>query len=186
MRLSWPSDRMSRKGLAEFVVAAASLPLGVWALRRAGVAYLAPPSFWAPPFLFGFVALLASGFCLFAIVRRREYPWIVAFAAVALPLFEPTQAPYGVGDRVVFAIRDLVLVGAAVGFLVKAVNRSDELERRTHLEALSWSYAIVVIALVSLALVEDVLPPMRGTWVASGMLATWFIAWVVASSRYQR
>jgi hypothetical protein len=66
------------------------------------------------------------------------------------------------------------------------VRTADELERRTHLEALSWSYTIVVVALICLALVDDVLPPLRGTWVASGMLATWFVAWLVASSRYQR
>jgi hypothetical protein len=184
--MQWPSERMSRRGLAEFVVAAASLPLGVWALRRAGLTYLAPPSSWAPPFFVGFLALFACGLCLFAIVRRREYPWVVAFAAIALPLFEPAQAPYGVGDRVVFAIRDLALVGSVIFFVVRAVRRSDELERRTHLDALAWSYTTVVVALVCLALVEDVLPPIRATWVASGMLASWFIGWVVASSRYQR
>ena len=186
MSLQWPSDRMSRRGLADFVVAAIGLLLGVWALRRAGPTYLAPPSSWAPPLLLGFAALFACGFSLFAIVRRREYPWIVAFAAIALPLFEPARAPYGVGDRMVLAIRDIALVGAAVVFLFRAVAGADELERRTHLEALSWSYTIVVVALVCQALVEDVLPPIRGTWVASGMLATWFIAWVAASMRYQR
>lgn len=181
MPLHWPSDRMSRRGVADFAVASIGLLLGVYTLRRAG---LSSPN--APLLLLGFAALFACGFCLFSIVRRHEYPWILAFAAIALPLFEPSRAPYGVADRVVFAIRDLALVGAAVVFLVRAIGRSDELERRTHLEALSWSYTVIVVALVFLALVEDVLPPIRGTWVASGMLATWFIAWVVASSRYQR
>jgi hypothetical protein len=73
-----------------------------------------------------------------------------------------------------------------VVFLVRSVRGADELERRVHLEALSWSYAAVVVALVSLALVEDALPPLRGPWVASGMLAAWFVAWVIASVRYQR
>lgn len=181
----WPSDRMSRRGVADFAVAAIGLLLGVYVLRRALPSPDASSSN-TTLLLVGFTALFACGFCLFAIVRRREYPWILAFASVALPLFEPSRAPYGVSDRVVFAIRDLALVGAAVLFLVKGIGRSDELERRTHLEALSWSYTLIVVALVALALVEDVLPPMRGTWVASGMLATWFIAWVVASSRYQR
>jgi hypothetical protein len=180
----WPSDRMSRRGVVDFAVAAIGLLLGVYLLRRS--VPLDSSSLSVPLSLLGFTVLVACGFGLFSIVRRREYPWILAFAAIALPLFQPSQAPYGVADRVVFAIRDLALVGAAVLFLVKAIGRSDELERRTHLEALSWSYTLIVVALVALALVEDVLPPMRGTWVASGMLATWFIAWVVASSRYQR
>lgn len=186
MALHWTSERMSRRGLAEFAVAAIGLPIGVLTLRRAGLAYLGPLSSTAPLFLIGFGALIACGFCLFAIARRHEYPWILAFAAIALPLFEPSAAPYGVGDRVLMALRDLALVGAAVAFLAGAIRRSDELERRTHLEALSWSYALVVVALVALALIEDVLPPLRGTWIASGMLATWFLAWVAASSRYQR
>ena len=186
MSIPWPSERMSRTGMAEFMVAAAALLLGVRTLQRAGLAYLAPPSAHWPLFAGGFAGLIVCGFCLFRIVRRREYPWILAFAAIALPLFEPSQAPYLAGDRVVFAIRDLTLVGAVVVFLIGAVRGADELERRVHLEALSWSYAAVVVALVSEALVEDVLPPIRGPWVASAMLATWFVAWVVASVRYQR
>jgi hypothetical protein len=182
--LSLPSERMSRRGSVHFAVAAIGLPLGVYVTRRAGLNYLAPGALAL--LVLGFAALVACGFSLFSIVRRREYPWFLAFAAIALPLFEPSIAPYSVGDRALMAIRDLALVGAAVVFLVKAIGRADELERRTHLEALSWSYAIVVVALVCEALVEDALPPIRGTWIASAMLGTWFIAWVVASLRYQR
>lgn len=178
------SERMSRRGSLHFAVTAIGLPLGVYALRRAGLNYLAPGA--KPLLVLGFALLIACGFSLFSIIKRREYPWLLAFAAIALPLFEPSIAPYSVGDRAVMAIRDLVLVGVAVVFLARAIGRADELERRTHLEALSWSYTIIVVALVCEALVEDVLPPIRGTWVASAMLGTWFIAWVVASLRYQR
>ncbi len=186
MYIQWPSDRMSRRGFADFIVAAAGLPAGVFLLRRAGVIYTAPPSVVMPPFLLGLALLVACGVGLFAIVRRREYPWIIALAAIALPLFEPAMAPYHAIDRMVVGVRDLVLVGAAVTFLVKGVAHADELERRTHTEALVWSYAFVAVALVCSAFVEDVLPPLRGTWIASAMLATWFVAWVVASVRYQR
>lgn len=183
MSLYWPSDRMSRRGLADFFVAAAALPFGIWMLHRAG----APPAaVRGSLMLVGFLALVACGFCVFRIVRRGEYPWIVALAAIALPLFQPASAPYGVVDRVVFALRDLVLVGATIVFVVRGIRRGDELERRTHLQALSWSYAIVIAGLVCLAFVEDVLPPVRGTWIASAMLAIWFVAWVAASIRYQQ
>ena len=186
MRLQWPSDRISRRGFADFVVAAAGLPAGAYLCRRAGLIYTAPASAVALPMLLGLAALVACGAALFAIVRRREYPWLVAFAAVALPLFEPSRAPYNAGDRMLMGIRDLALVAAVAVFLVRAIASADELERRTHLEALSWSYAIVIIALVAQALVEDVFPPLRGTWIASAMLAVWFVAWVAASVRYQR
>jgi hypothetical protein len=185
MNLKWPSDRISRIGLVEFTLAAAGLVLGILALRHAGVIYLAPAPTWMPIFGFGLTALLLCGFALFRIVRRREYPWILAFAAIALPLFEPSQAPYSLSDRVVMGVRDLALVGSTVVYVIRALFLSDELERRTHLEALSWSYALVVLALVCHALLEDVVP-LRGTWVASAMLATWFVAWVVASMRYQQ
>ena len=49
-----------------------------------------------------------------------------------------------------------------------------------------WVQAAAGPALVCSALVEDALPPIRMTWVASAMLAAWFVAWVVASLRYQR
>jgi hypothetical protein len=182
----WPSERMSRDGLAAFAGAALGLLLGTHLLRRYVDLYPAPMGSRWPLVVFGFGALIAGGCCLFVIIRRREYPWILAFAAIALPMFEPSRAPYHLVDRVIAGFRDLVLVGAAVAFLVRGVRSADELERRTHLEALSWSYGIVAVALVCSALVEDLLPPIRLTWVASAMLATWFMAWVVASLRYQR
>ena len=182
----WPSERMSRCGLIAFGGAALGLLLGTHLLRRAISFYPAPLGSHWPMAAFGLGALIACGCSLFVIVRRREYPWIVAFAAIALPLFEPSRAPYHLVDRVIAGIRDLVLVGASVAFVVRGVRHADELERRTHLEALSWSYGVIAVALVCSALVEDALPPIRLTWVASGMLAAWFVAWVVASLRYQR
>jgi hypothetical protein len=185
MSIDWPNERLTWRGLAGFIVAAAGLPAGVYLFRHAGLFYGGPASTSLPPLLLGLAALAACGFSLFGIVRRREYPWLLAFAAVALPLFEPSRAPYSAGDRVLMGVRDLALVAAVVVFFVRVIARSDELERRTHLEALSWSYAIVVV-LVAQALVDDVLPTPRGTWIASGMLAIWFVAWVLASVRYQR
>jgi hypothetical protein len=185
MNVKWPSDRISRKGLVEFALAAAGLNAGIFALRRAGVTYLTPGATGTSALVLGLTALLLCGFALLRIVRRGEYPWILAFAAIALPLFEPSQAPYTRGDRMVMGVRDLALVSATVVYVIRALFKSDELERRTHLEALSWSYAIVVLALVCHALLEDVVP-LRGTWIASAMLGSWFVAWIVASMRYHR
>jgi hypothetical protein len=175
---------MSARGFAAFLCAAAGLPLGTHLLLRSIRPYPGPPD--RTLLLAGLVALAVFGIGLFEILRRREYPWIIAFAAVALPLFEPAMAPYHLLDRVVVGVRDVVLVGAAVILLLRGVTHADELERRTHIEALVWSYAVVAVALVCSAFVEDILPPLRGTWIASAMLATWFIAWIVSSIRYQR
>lgn len=48
MNLKWPSDRISRIGLVEFALAAGGLVVGIFALRRAGVIYLAPAPTWMP------------------------------------------------------------------------------------------------------------------------------------------
>jgi len=136
--------------------------------------------------LAGLVALAVCGLAAYRIVRRHEYPWILGLAAVGLLFYEPLPSPYLIADRLAMALRDLVLVGAAVYFLARTMRAADELERRIQLEALSWSYSVVLVALIAHALAEDVLPPLRGPWVASALLGSWVLAWLVASVRYQR
>jgi hypothetical protein len=181
----WPSERATRSGFADFMGATIGLLAGMAALRRAGLAYLSPPSshWWLAA---GLAALSLCGFLLFRLARRREYPWIMGAAAVALPLFEPSQAPYGQADRVVLALRDLALLGAAFVFLMRVMRATDELEQRIHFRAAAWSYSVVLLVLIAHALAEDVLPPLRGVWIASAMLGTWVVAWLLTSLRYQR
>ena len=181
----WPTERASRQGLIDFLVAAMLFPPAVLLLREAGLQYLDKPRgmplFWA-----GAALLVPVGILVFRIARRREYPWLLALAAVALPLFDPTQAPYNGRQRIAMAGRDLLLIGAAIWFVVQSFRRSDELERRIHHEALAWSYTIVLAALLVQSMAADVLPPLRATWVASGLLAGWVAAWLATSLRYQR
>lgn len=181
----WPSERASRQGLVEFAVAAILFPAGVLLLQQAGLRYLDKTSS-LPRFLGGLALLVLFGVAAFRIARRREYPWLLALAAVALPLFDPTQAPYHGGFRVLVGVHDVVLIGAVVMFVAQSIQRADELERRIHLEALAWSYTAVVVLLLVQAMAADVLPPLRATWVASGLLAGWVAAWLVTSVRYQR
>jgi hypothetical protein len=180
----WLTERASRPGLFAFATAAVSLPAGVLVLQQAGRHYLEAGS--RPRLLFGLALLALAGSAAFVIARRREYPWLLALAAVVLPFFDPTQAPYGAGFRALVAARDLVLIGASLWFVAQAVRRADELDRRIHLEALSWSYSAVLVALLVQAMAADVLPPLRATWVASLLLAGWVVAWLVTSVRYQR
>jgi hypothetical protein len=180
-----PSERISRIGVAEFIGAAATLVAGTLLLRRAGLSYLERP--YSYYFFFpGVAALFTSGWLVFRIVRRGEYPWVFGLAAIALPLFQPSVAPYTVRFRVVVAIRDLALISTAVLFVARSIRRADELERRVHVQAVSWSYIAIVLALVSYAMFEDVLPPLHATWVASALLASWMVAWAYESARYQR
>jgi len=180
---SLPSERISLRGVAEFVGAAATLVIGVITLKRAGLIYLERPY---AMFLVGFAALFICGALVFRIVRRGEYPWIFGLAAIALPLFQPSLAPYGARDRIIFAVRDLVYLAIAVLFVARSIRRADELERRVHVQAVTWSFTAVVVGLVSYAMAEDVLPPLHATWVASALLASWVAAWIYESARYQR
>jgi hypothetical protein len=182
---SLPSERISRMGVAEFIGAAATLVIGVVVLQRAGLFYLERPYSYVL-FLLGIAALFTCGALVFRIVRRGEYPWIFGLAAIALPLFQPSAAPYRVGDRVIFAVRDFALLMTVVLFVARSIHRADELERRVHVQAVTWSYTAVVVGLVSYAMAEDVLPALHATWLASAMLASWVVAWVYESARYQR
>jgi hypothetical protein len=180
----WPTACASRPGLVEFIVGAVLLPVGVLLLQRAGVSYLDTKAS-LPQFCAGLAALIVTGTVAFRIARRREYPWLLALAAVALPFFDPTQTPYGSGFRIVIGLRDMTLIVVAIMFVAQSVRRADELERRIHLEALAWSYTAVVVLLLIQAMAADVLPPLRATWVASALLAGWVVAWAVTSMRYQ-
>lgn len=186
MSIPWPSERASRTGLAEFLVAAVMLVTGVVVMRQTLLDYARPGAMRFV--LVGFAALVACGFAAYRIVRRREYPWILGLAAVGLVFYEPIPGAFGgsVFWRLTTTARDLALVGAAVYFLVRTMRSGDELERSIQLQALSWSYSVVLVALIAYALAEDVLPPLRGPWVASALLGSWVVAWVVASIRYQR
>jgi hypothetical protein len=177
-----PTERVSRIGVVEFVVAAATLVAGTLLLQRAGLFYLERPHYLLLP---GFLVLFTSGWLMFRIVRRGEYPWVFGLAAIALPLFQPSVAPYTVRFRFVVAIRDLALIATAVLFVARSIRRADELDRRVHVQAVSWSYLAIVLALVSYAMFEDLLPPLHATWVASALLASWMVAWVYESARYQ-
>ena len=186
MSIPWPSERISRVGLLEFVIACAAFLAGVTLSHRGFLHYLPPERYTHVFMLSGLVGLIVCGVMLFRIARRREYPWIVAFGAVALPFYAPGIAPYASVDRVVMAIRDLALTAAIIVFVRRILRASDELERRIHLEAVTWAFTVVLVALIVYASAEDVLPALRGPWVASAMLAAWAAAWIRASWRYQR
>lgn len=184
MTIPWPSERASRAGLLEFLVAGGMLLLGVALTRQPFPEYTSPDSLRSV--LGGLAALAVCGLAVHRIVRRREYPWLLGLAALGLLFYEPLPSPYLVVDRVVMSVRDLLLVGASMYFIARTMRSGDELERRIQLESLSWSYAVVLAALIGHALLEDLLPPLRGPLVASALIASWLAAWVVASIRYQR
>ena len=63
--------------------------------------------------------------------------------------------------------------------------RSDELERRLHLEGAALALAFGVLAAVVDALFESRLPELRGMWVAVALLVSWWLGYLAAARRYR-
>jgi hypothetical protein len=74
-------------------------------------------------------------------------------------------------------------LAAVLGF-AQLVRRSDELERRLHLEGASFALALGVLASVLYALFENRLPELRGQWVAVTLLFSWWVGYLAAVRRY--
>ena len=63
---------------------------------------------------------------------------------------------------------------AAVLVFARLLRRSDELERRLHLEGAFYGLAFGLVGSVVYALFETRLPELRGQWVAVALLLSWW------------
>ena len=68
---------------------------------------------------------------------------------------------------------------AAVLVFARLLRRSDELERRLHLEGAFFGLAFGLVASVVYALFENRLPELRGQWVAVALLLSWWAGYLV-------
>jgi hypothetical protein len=175
---------MSKAGLAPAVVAAVGLWIGQAFLLHYGRHYL-DPSFGRYGIAGGLLLVVAAA-ATARLVRRADYPWMMLVAAAALPLYEPQNTtdrlPWMRTASVVFG---LVLVVAAVYAFLRMVRRTDELERRVNQEALAFAFAVSLVLAVGWSLLQQVLPPLRGIWVATAMIASWLVGWNAAVRRYR-
>jgi hypothetical protein len=176
---------MSRRGLVPALVASLSLWAGLALALRYGKRYVDADRELYASLLVGVLGLALAAWMVHRLVRRRDYPWLMFVAAVAIPLYEPQAKPDTLSWRLFSALYGLALVLVAVYAFVRMVRRTDELERRVNHEALSFAFAASLVIVMAWSLLQDVLPPLRGLWVASAMIAAWLVGWNAAVRRYR-
>ena len=175
---------MSKEGLVPAVVATAGLWVGQSLLLHFGRHYLDPGL--GGYGLAGAAFLVVAAAAAVRLARRADYPWLMFVAAAALPLYQAQNTTDRLSwVRVASALYGLALVVVAVYAFVRMVRRTDELERRINQEALAFAFAVSLVLAVGWSLLQELLPPLRGLWVATAMIATWLVGWNAAVRRYR-
>jgi uncharacterized membrane protein SirB2 len=176
---------MSREGLLPAVIATVGLWAGVALLVSFGQRYQDPRWTVRALFVCGLLCLVVAGVMTTRLARRADYPWLMFVAALAIPLYQPFNKPDTLLWRTVGAVYGLLLVLLAVYAFVRMVARTDELERRINQEALAFAFVLSLVLTLAYALLQDLLPPLQGLWVAAAMIATWLVGWNLAARRYR-
>jgi hypothetical protein len=162
---------------------------GAWLARQAVsgatvVSGHATPGDWAR-LLAGLASILVAGVSAWRLARAGLYAWLLPVAAVNLMLLQPGRA----GDvrtwRVDWGTMGLVWTLAAVLVYTRLLRRSDELERRLHLEGAASALVAGLLGAVVYALFENRLPELRGQWVAITLLLSWWVGYLSAARRYR-
>ena len=126
-----------------------------------------------------------AGFAAWKLARAGVYSWLLPLAAINLLLLQPGRA----GDvrtwRLEWGVMGLAWTLAAVLVFARLLRRSDELERRLHLEGAFYGLAFGLVASVVYALFETRLPELRGQWVAVALLLAWWGGFLVTARRYR-
>ena len=177
--------RLPDSGALWFVVSVACSLGGVWLAERTLSRYTDPPpgGFW---WVLGGIALIfVAGYAAWRLARAGIYSWLLPLAAFCLLLLEPGRA----GDvrtwRLEWGVMGLAWTLAAVLVFARLLRRSDELERRLHLEGAFFALAFGLVTSVVYALFEPRLPELRGQWVAVALLLSWWVGYLVTARRYR-
>jgi hypothetical protein len=180
---------LSDSGALWFLISAVGSVGGGWLAQQAAssatvVSGHATSGDWTQ-LLAGLASILVAGFAAWRLARAGVYSWLLPLAAVDLLLLQPGRA----GDvrtwRLDWGIMGLVWTLAAVLVFTRLLRRSDELERRLHLEGAFYGLAFGLVASVAYALFEDRLPELRGQWVAVALLLSWWVGYLVTARRYR-
>jgi hypothetical protein len=180
---------LTESGLLFFALSAVGLAGGRWLARQAvsspelarGVVL---PSNWAL-LVAGLASLLLSGLAAWKLARAGRYAWLLPLAALCLLLLEPGRAGEASTWRLEWGVMGLVWTLAAVLVFARLLRRSDELERRLHLEGAFWGLATGLVGSIVYALFENRLPELRGQWVAVTLLLAWWLGYLATARRYR-
>jgi hypothetical protein len=150
-----------------------------------GRQYVNPPPGGFAMLLAGLASVLLAGFAAWKLARAGVYSWLLPLAALSLVLLQPGRA----GDvrtwRLEWGVMGLAWTLAAVLVFARLLHRSDELERRLHLEGAFYGLVFGLVGSVVYALFETRLPELRGQWVAIALLLSWWIGYLASARRYR-
>jgi hypothetical protein len=182
-------QKLSQSGLLWFAVSVVGSVGGAWLARQAVssatmVAGGVTPSDWMR-LLAGLASIALAGVAAWRLARAGLYAWLLPLAAANLLLLQPGRA----GDlrtwRLEWGVMGLVWTLAAVLVFAHLLRRSDELERRLHLEGASLALGVCLLAAVVYALFENRLPVLRAQWVAMAMLVAWWGGFQLTALKYR-
>ncbi len=181
---------LSDSGALWFVISAVGSVGGGWLAERSASSVSiaarghATPGEWTL-LLAGLASILVAGFAAWRLARAGFYSWLLPLAAANLVLLQPGRA----GDvrtwRLEWGVMGLVWTVAAVLVFARLLRRSDELERRLHLEGAFYGLAVGLVGSVVYSLFEHRLPDLRGQWVAVALLLSWWIGHLLTARRYR-
>jgi hypothetical protein len=158
---------------------------GVWLSSRTLARYTDPPpgGFWFV--LAGLALIFLAGFAAWKLARAGVYSWLLPLAAINLVLLSPGRSGDARTWRLEWGVMGLAWTLAAVLVFARLLRRSDELERRLHLEGAFVGLAAGLVGAVVYALFENRLPELRAEWVAVWLLLAWWAGFLVHARRYR-
>jgi hypothetical protein len=185
MVLDPPRRTLADSGALWFAVSVACSLSGVWLAVRTLRRYNDPPPWGFELVLVGLGLIFVAGYAAWRLARAGIYSWLLPLAAFCLLLVEPGRS----GDvrtwRLEWGVMGLAWTLAAVLVFARLLRRSDELERRLHLEGAFYGLATGLVATVVYALFETRLPPLRAQWVAVLLLLAWWGGFLACARRYR-
>jgi hypothetical protein len=158
---------------------------GGWLTQQVGLSYVSPTLRGSTVLLAGLALIFLAGLAAWKLARAGTYSWLLPLAAINLVLLQPGRA----GDvrtwRLEWGVMGLAWTVAAVLVFALLLRRSDELERRLHLEGAFFGLAFGLVVSVVYALFETRLPPLRAQWVAVALLLSWWGGFLECARRYR-
>ena len=176
---------LANSGALWFAVSVLGSVAGGWLTQEVGSSYVTPTVRGFAVLLAGLALIFLAGYAAWKLARAGVYSWLLPLAAINLVLLQPGRA----GDvrtwRLEWGVMGLAWTLAAVLVFALLLRRSDELERRLHLEGSFYGLALGLVAAIVYALFETRLPALRAQWVAIALLLGWWGGFLLCARRYR-
>jgi len=184
-----PSDPPARSRIDSgpfwFTISALGSLGGVWLSDSVFQRYTNPPPRGHAVVLAGLTLIFLAGLAAWKLARAGLYSWLLPLAAINLVLLRPGRSGDVGSWRLEWGVMGLAWTLAAVLVFARLLRRSDELERRLHLEGAFVGLGSGLVAAVVYALFENRLPELRAQWVAVWLLLSWWVGFLLHARLYR-